>query len=180
MVDQDLPPRLKVLSAVRLEELPTYDGPTWLDQSLASKKESPAPITGFGGRLEAALEERRRWLARQGLGERRASGEWVPEPELRRTLERREQARIEQTISRELKAPHLPLQRGLPVVGVYVRAIATPTRKLALIHCNDTFTLAPWTPAVEAYKGRMVTGSIGQTRITWSHDRGHGLARGQP
>jgi type IV secretory pathway VirD2 relaxase len=173
-------PRLKVLSAVRLEELPTYDGPTWLDQALASKREGPVPITGFGGRLEAALEERRRWLARQGLAERRADGEWVPKANLRPTLERRERARIEQTISRELKAAHLPSERGSPVVGVYVRAIATPSGKIALIRRDDAFTLAPWTPALEAYKGRMVIGSIGPTRATWSLDRGHGLARGQP
>jgi hypothetical protein len=67
---------------------------TWLDQSLALKREGPVPITGFGARLEAALEERRRWLAQQGLAERSASGEWVPKADLRRNLERRERARI--------------------------------------------------------------------------------------
>src|SRR5262245_12261867 len=172
-------PRLKVLSAVRLEELATYDGPTWLDQSLASKREGPVPITGFGGRLEAALEERRRWLAWQGLAGWSVSGEWVPKADLRRNLERRERARIEQTMSRELEAAHLPSEPGSPVAGLYVRAIATPSGKLALIRRDETFTLAPWTPALEGYKGRMVIGSIGPTRVTWSLDRGHGLARGQ-
>ena len=54
----------------------------------------------------------------------------------------------------------------------------TPTGKMALIRREDTFTLAPWTPALETYKGRMVIGSVGPTRTTWSLDRGRGLARG--
>src|SRR5258705_13939711 len=58
------------------------------------------------------------------------------------------------------------------------RHSATPTDKMALIRRDDTFTVAPWTPALETYKVRMVIGTIGPTRITWLLDRGRGLARG--
>ena len=48
--------------------------------------------------------------------------------------------RIEQTISREINAIHLPAQQGSRVVGLYARAIATPTGKIALIRRDETFT----------------------------------------
>ena len=170
-------PRLKILSTVALETLSTYDGPTWLDTALSGEQPSVPAATGFTGRLEAALEERRRWLVDQRLAERKQSGEWAPKPELRRELQRRERLRIEQGLSRDLNAPHVPYARGSQVIGVYERAIATPTGTMALIRREDTFTLAPWTRALEAYKGRVVIGSIGPTRTTWSLDRGRGLGR---
>jgi hypothetical protein len=59
--------------------------------------------------------------------------------------------------------------------GVYDRAITTPTGKIAVIRRQDTFTLAPWKPALEPFKGRAVTGMIGPNRVTWTLDRGRGL-----
>lgn len=171
-------PRLKVLSPVGPRELATYDGPTWLDQSLVVKREGPAPVTGFGGQLETALELRRRWLSERGLAEIRTSGEWVAKPGMRQALEARERLRLEQSLSRELDAAYVPAARGTRVVGVYDRAIATPSGKIAVIRRDDTFTLAQWTPALEAYRGRAVVGSIGPSRVTWSLDRGRGLSQG--
>jgi type IV secretory pathway VirD2 relaxase len=171
-------PRLKVLSMARLEELPAYDGPTWLDQSLARKREGQAPVTGFAGRVEAALEQRRRWLVAEGLADLRASGDWVARPDLRQALLMRERHRIERTLSHELNATYVPAEHGSRVAGVYERAIATPNGKMAVIRRDDTFTVAPWTPALEGYRGKAVIGSIGHTRVTWSPDRGRSLAQG--
>jgi hypothetical protein len=49
---------------------------------------------------------------------------------------------------------------------------------MALIRRDDTFTVAPWTQALETNKVRMVIGTIGPRRITWLLDGGRGLARG--
>jgi type IV secretory pathway VirD2 relaxase len=171
-------PGLKILSTVPLETLPTYDGPTWLDTILSAKQPSVPAVSGFAGKLERALDQRRRWLVDQRLAELRHSGEWAPKPEMRQELQTRERLRMEQALSRELNATHVAYTRGSQVTGVYQHAIATPTGKMALIRIEDTFMLAPWTPALETYKGRMVIGSIGPRRITWSLDRGRGLARG--
>lgn len=81
---------------------------------------------------------------------------------MRHELQTRERLRIEQGLSRELNAAHVPYTTGSQVIGVYQRAIATPTGKMALIRSEDTFTLAPWTPALETYKGRMIIGSMGR------------------
>jgi hypothetical protein len=43
--------------------------------------------------------------------------------------------------------------RAAAVPGVYDRAITTPTVKVAVIRRQDTFTLAPWKPALEPFKG---------------------------
>jgi hypothetical protein len=165
-------------STVALEALPTYDGPTWLDTALSAKQPSLPAASGFAGKLEATLELRRRWLVDQRLAEPGHCGEWAPKPEMRHALQKHERLRMAQVLSRELNAAHVEYTRGSQVTGVYQHAIATPTGKMALIRREDTFTLAPWTPALETYKGRMVIGSIGPRRITWSLDRGRGLARG--
>jgi hypothetical protein len=46
-------------------------------------------------------------------------------------------------------------------LAVYERSVTTPTAKLAVIRREDTFTLAPWKPALEQMRGRMVMGLIG-------------------
>jgi Protein of unknown function (DUF3363) len=96
---------------------------------------------------------------------------------MRHELQRRERLRIGQALLRELNAAHVPHSRA-QVSGIYQRAIATPTGKLALIRRDNTFTLAPWTPALENYRGRIMIGTIGPTRTTWSLDRGRALTRG--
>lgn len=155
-------PRLKILSTVALEALPTYDGPTWLDTALSAKQPSLPAASGFAGKLEVALEQRRRWLVDQRLAEPGHCGEWAPKPEMRHALQKRERLRMAQVLSRELNAAHVPYTTGSQVIGVYQRAIATPTGKMALIRREDTFTLAPWTPALETYKGRMASGRSGR------------------
>ena len=58
----------------------------------------------------------------------------------------------------------------------YDRSVTTPAGKLAVIRHQDTFTLAPWRPALEPFKGRAVIGLVGPTRVTWSLDRGRALS----
>jgi Protein of unknown function (DUF3363) len=117
-------PRLKILSTVALEAFPTYDGPTWLDTALSAKQPSLPAASGFAGKLEAALEQRRRWLVDQRLADPGHSGEWAPKPEMRHALQKRERLRMAQVLSRELNAAHVPYTTGSQVIGVYQRAIA--------------------------------------------------------
>jgi type IV secretory pathway VirD2 relaxase len=166
--------RLKVLSAVELEALPSYDGPTWLDRALADKQRISAAVTGFGAALEKALEDRRRWLVDNRLAELRPSGDWVPKPGIREVLQAREQARIVQALTRQLDASYMPDEPGSRISGVYERAIATPNGRLAVIRRDDTYTLAPWKAVLEPMRGQAVSAVIGPNRATWSLDRGRG------
>jgi hypothetical protein len=69
----------------------------------------------------------------------------------------------------------VPAEPGRQIAGIYDRSVTTPTGKLAVIRHQDTFTLAPWRPAIEPFKGRAVMGMIGPNRVTWSLDRGRTL-----
>jgi hypothetical protein len=90
-------------------------------------------------------------------------------------LRQREQASLAETLSRQLNAVYLPHEPGSRVSGVYERAISTPSGKLAVIRREDTFTLAPWKPALEPMRGRAVMGLVGQHRVTWALDRGRAI-----
>ena len=168
-------PRLTVLSPVELEQLPTYDGPTWLDRAVAARERIAAAPVGFGGDLGQALAERGRWLVERKLAEIRPSGELVPKAQMINVLREREEARLGDALSRQLNAAYLPHEPGSRVSGIYERAISTPSGRLAVIRREDTFTLAPWKPALEPLRGRVVTGLVGPNRVTWTLDRGRGL-----
>src|SRR5262249_61292117 len=99
-------------------------------------------------------------------------GSVTPKPEMPSLLRQRETTRLAETLSRELNVVHVPHDLGDQVSGVYNRSIPTPTRRLAVIRNRDTFTLAPWRPALEPMLGRRVTGLVQQHRVTWVLDRG--------
>jgi type IV secretory pathway VirD2 relaxase len=167
--------RLKVLSPVALETLPTYDGPTWLDRALAEQQLNSATASGFGAELRKALGDRRRWLAENTLADLDPSGKWAPKSGMTEALHAREHARIVQGLSCQLNASYLPNEPGSRISGVYDRAIATPTGKLAVIRRGDTYTLAPWKALLEPMRGQFVTAVISSNRVTWSLDRGRQL-----
>jgi hypothetical protein len=92
-----------------------------------------------------------------------------------RRLRQAETERLAGDLARRLSASYVPAEPGRQIVGIYDRSVTTPTGKLAVIRHQDTFTLAPWRPAIEPFKGRAVMGMIGPNRVTWSLDRGRGL-----
>jgi type IV secretory pathway VirD2 relaxase len=168
-------PRLEVLSAVEVRQLATYDGPTWLDEAIVSKFQLQKDMPGFAAELRQALAERGRWLAERGLAEASSLNEVAPKPDMMRSLRQRETAHVAGTLSRQLNAIHIPHEPGSRISGTYERSITTPTGKLALIRREDSFTLAPWKPALEPLRGRAVIGLIGPNRVMWSLDRGRAL-----
>jgi type IV secretory pathway VirD2 relaxase len=168
-------PKLQVLSPVALEKQTTYDGPTWLDEGILSRWQPEAGTPGFAGQVRAALATRRDWLVKRRVATIAPGGDLTPTPDMRRTLRRAETDRIIQQVSRELNATYVPSEPGARIIGVYDRAIATPTGKLAVIRREDTFALAPWRPALEPLRGRAVSGMVGPSRVTWSLDHGRGL-----
>jgi type IV secretory pathway VirD2 relaxase len=168
-------PRLHVLSPIELASQISYDGPTWLDRALIAHDRIQTSRAGFGTELDQALADRSRWLGEQKLADAGADGKVIPKPQMLTLLCQRETARLAQTLSRQLNAMHVPHEPGSRISGVYERSISTPTGKLAVIRREDTFTLAPWKPALEQMRGRAVTGLIQPHRVTWALDRGRGL-----
>jgi len=166
-------PKLQVLSAVEIERQITYAGPTWIDQALLEKWQPDPGATGFGAQLRGAFAARLRWLRDHGLlAQSDDTGELAPAPEMMRVLRQLELERLVADLSRELGATYVPHQDERRISGIYARAVVTPTGKLALIRRDDTFTLAPWKPALEPLRGQAVTGWVGANRLTWTPDRG--------
>jgi type IV secretory pathway VirD2 relaxase len=168
-------PRLRVLSPVEVAQQVEYDGPTWLDRAAAAHERPAASSTGFGGELDQALKARAEWLIQKKLAERDVSGALRPKAKMAALLRERETRRLVQSLSRQLNATYVPHALGDRVSGVYDRTIDLPAGKMALIRNKDTFTLAPWRPALEPIRGRAVTGLIQQHRVIWALDRGRGI-----
>jgi type IV secretory pathway VirD2 relaxase len=165
-------PRLQVLSPVEIAQQLDYDGPTWLDRALSTPEHLEASAIGFGRELKEALQRRGRWLIGQNLAERRVDGSLSPKAGMPAFLREREATRLAEMLSRQLNATHVPHELGDRVAGVYERSIPTPTGTLAVIRHQDTFSLAPWRPALEPMRGRAVTGLVQHHRVTWVLDRG--------
>jgi hypothetical protein len=168
-------PKLQILSPVELERHAAYDGPTWLDQAILSKWRPDASARAFAAEIDSAIVARGRWLVARQLAEAGPAGDILPKPDMMRRLRQTETERLAGDLSRRLNASYLPAEPGRQIAGVYERSITTPTGKLAVIRRQDTFTLAPWRPALEPFKGRAVMGMIGPNRVVWALDRGRGL-----
>jgi hypothetical protein len=168
-------PRLQILSPVEIASQIDYDGPTWLDRALIERERLPASATGFGAELKRTISERARWLTQQNLADTGVDGNVRPKPQTPSLLRQRELARLAQGLSRQLNGVHIPQEPLGRLSGIYDRSIGTPTGKIAVIRNQDTFSLAPWKPALEAMRGQAVTGLIQEHRVTWVLDRGRGL-----
>jgi type IV secretory pathway VirD2 relaxase len=168
-------PKVQELSPVALKHQVAYDGPTWLDQSIVARWQPEPGMPGFAAEVRAAIAARGRWLAERRLASRSAAGDTQPAPDMMRTLRQRETEHLVRHLSHQLKSSYLPAEPGTRIAGVYEHAITTPTGKMAVIRREDTFTLAPWRPALEPFRGQAVTGVIGPNRVSWTLDRGRGL-----
>ena len=167
--------RLQELSPVGAFAQVDYDGPTWLDQAILSKWQPEPNMSGFAPEVRDALAARARWLVVRNLASPATSGGVDPTPGMMRTLRRSESERLAQGLSHVLGASYVPSEGGTSVVGIYDRSITTPTGRIAVIRHQDTFTLAPWRPALEPFRGQAVVGAIGPSRVTWTLDRGRAL-----
>jgi hypothetical protein len=167
-------PKLELLSAVGIERQTTYEGPTWIDQALLANWQPDADVGGFGAELRNAFTARLRWLRQRHLVAE-GSGDFVVTTDLMRALRQLETQRLVAALSHELGATYVPRVEGRRISGIYERSIVTPTARLALIRRDDTFTLAPWKPALETMRGRAVIDLGGPHRVTWALDRGRAL-----
>jgi type IV secretory pathway VirD2 relaxase len=170
-------PKLQVLSLIDIQQQSSYEGPTWIDQAIITHWQPDAAAAGFGADLANALAARVEWLSqRQLMRPSDRAGTLAPTPDMMRTLRQLETERLVTNLARELGATYVSRDGERRICGIYERAIVTPTGRLALIRGEDTFTLAPWKPALEPLRGQLVVGWVGHSRITWTPDRGRSLA----
>ena len=169
-------PKLQLLSPVEIDSQTHYEGPTWIDQAVVAKWRPDPDVSGFGAELRSAFAARLQWLRQRQLIEPTdAADAPLPKTDMMRSLRQLETQRLVTTLSRELGAAYVPHAPGTRINGIYDRPIATPTGTLAVIRRQDTFSLAPWKPALEPLRGQAVVGLVGPNRVTWTLDRGRVL-----
>ena len=155
------PVRIEPLAAMALEQMPAHDGITWLDED-ASQSAAHGPAGSFGSNVADAMRRRRQWLVEQGLADR---------PDSLDILRRRELQRVAGQLSRELGAPFVEAEPGLPIEGTYSRSVQVGMMRMAVIENSWEFTLVPWRPVLERQIGKEVSGIMRGRDVSWTFGR---------
>jgi type IV secretory pathway VirD2 relaxase len=155
------PVRIEALAAMSLEQMPDHDGITWLDED-ASLSDAHGPRGSFGSKVAEAMRRRQQWLVDNELADR---------PDRLDILRRRELRRVARQLSRELDAPFVEAQAGLPVEGTYRRPVQVGTMRMAVIENSREFTLVPWRPVLERAIGKQVSGMMRGQDVFWTFGR---------
>jgi type IV secretory pathway VirD2 relaxase len=173
---QDRRAQVRLLSAFDLDRQVTSDGATWLDRQLVGKTPPEAAPNGFGGEVGRALERRREVLVRQGHARRAQDGGWRAKPDLLRTLERQEVAKVGAALAREKNLPFRVPETGETVKGRLADSIQLASGKFAVIEGSYDFSLVPWRSTLESYRGQQIAGTLEPGGgVAWQLGRNRGL-----
>lgn len=171
------PVEIETVSRLPLEQLPSYDGETWLDRRIMGN-EASSPGAGFGVDVENATRQRRQWLIEQQLAETR-NGRLMVSTNLLAQLRRRELDRTISRIEDETGMHHRRAAPGERIEGIYRKAVDVGDRRYALIEGKSReFTLVPWRPVLERGIGKTVSGIMREEGINWTiggRSRGIGI-----
>ncbi len=169
--------RLRILSYLNLEKLVDADGATWLDMELLGKSKEKLAQAGFGSEVAAAIARRRQWLVTQGLATVDSANTFQPRPRMLEQLRQRDLQQASQILSNELGQSHAQLFDGERVEGTFNRSVDLASGKYAVIQKSKEFTLVPWRPEIEQYKGKSLSGTASGQGINWDWNtkRGQGL-----
>jgi hypothetical protein len=144
-----------------LERMPAHDGITWVDED-ASLSDAHGPAGSFGSKVADAMRRRQPWRVEQGLAERQDRID---------ILRRRELQRVAGQLSRELGAPYVEAESGLPIEGAYWRSVHVGMMRMAVIENSREFTLVPWRAVLERQIGKEVSGIMRGREVSWTFGR---------
>jgi type IV secretory pathway VirD2 relaxase len=168
--------QVRLLSAFDLDRQVPSDGATWLDRQLVGKTPPEAAPNGFGGEVGRALERRREALVRQGHASRTNDGGWRAKPDLLRTLERQEVAKVGAALAKEKNLPFRVPETGETVKGRLADSVQLASGKFAVIEGSYDFSLLPWRSTLESYRGQQIAGTLEPGGgVAWQLGRSRGL-----
>ncbi len=165
------PVGVTVHSTLRLSQMKTAMGATWLDEHLRDFEDGDA-VHGFAGEVETARAARRQFLLRQGFMDR-AQGR-LTQAVLDR-LEAHDLQGAGDQLAETLAKPYAPAPAAGRVQGIYAQAIERPSGKYAVIERARDFTLVPWREVMDRNLGKSVSGLIRDGGISWTLTRGRGI-----
>ena len=155
------PVQIQSLASMALEQMPTHNGITWLDED-ASLSQAHGPEGSFGSKVADAMRRRQQWLVEQGLADR---------PDRIDILRRRELQRVAAQLSRELGTSFVEAERGVAIEGTYRRSVLVGNVRMAVIEKSREFTLVPWRPVLERQRGKQMSGIMRGNDISWTFGR---------
>ncbi|MCZ4072141.1 relaxase/mobilization nuclease domain-containing protein [Agrobacterium sp. LMR679] len=166
---------LAVRSDLSIESQIHADGATWLDRQLVGNASAELADGGFGGEVKAAMEVRTERLVEEGLASHDDEGVTFRR-NLLTTLRRKELERVAGNLSADTGLPWKQAEAGEHVSGIYRQRVTLASGRYAMIDDGLGFQLVPWTPSVEPYLGRQVSG-IAQngSGVDWSFGRKRGI-----
>jgi hypothetical protein len=159
--------RLRILSYLNLERLETAEGLTWLDKELASKSTTLVSDQGFGNDVKSALRNRLQWLTERGMVEPKPDNGVRPTTVAMKALGQREVTAAAKDHSTATGLHAAQLMDGERFDGNYSRSIPLASGKYAVFENSKEFTLVPWRPSFEDFKGKSVTGKVNGSTIDW-------------
>jgi len=169
--------KLRILSYLNLEKLVEAEGATWLDKELLSKSAGQLTQNGFGIDVASATARRRQWLVAQGLGTIDSANAFQPQPRMLEQLRQRDLRQASQIVSNKLGLTHGQSFEGERVEGTFSRSVNLASGKYAVIQKSKEFTLVPWRPEMEQFRGKSLSGTASSQGINWDWNmkRGQGL-----
>jgi type IV secretory pathway VirD2 relaxase len=169
--------RLRILSYLNLEKLVEAEGATWLDKEMLGRSKENLARTGFGNEVASAIIRRRQWLIAQGLGTIDSSNTFQPKPRILEQLRQREIQQASAVLSNELGFTQAHPVEGERISGTFSRSVHLASGKYAVIQKSKEFTLVPWRPELERFRGKALSGTASSQGINWDWDakRGQGL-----
>ena len=159
--------RLRILSYLNLEKLVDAEGATWLDKELLGNSQEKLAQAGFGSNLAAAIARRRQWLVAQGLGTIDSKKTFQPQPRMLEQLRQRDLRQASQILSNELGLTHAHFVEGEKISGTFSRSVDLASGKYAVIQKSKEFTLVPWRPELEQFRGKSLSGTSSSQGINW-------------
>jgi type IV secretory pathway VirD2 relaxase len=165
---------LAVRSDFSLEQQVTSFGGTWLDRQAVARVPTLLGSGGFGAEVRDAMDLRAAFLVREGLGEVQSHGVRF-KPGLIDTLQRRELDALGKRLTHETGLTFVQSKTGEHVSGTYRQRFALASGRFAMIDSGLGFQLVPWSPSLEKYLDRHISGLVrNDNGINWDF----GLRRG--
>jgi type IV secretory pathway VirD2 relaxase len=172
--------RLRILSYLNLGKLVDADGATWLDKELLGKSPEKVNQCGFGVEVASAVVRRRQWLVAEGMGSVDSANTFQPQPRMLDQLRQRDLRQASQILSKELGLANAQAVEGERIDGTFNRSVNLASGKYAVVEKSKEFTLVPWRPEMEQFRGKLLYGTASSQGINWDwntvRSRGLGIS----
>ncbi len=159
-------------SHLRLAQMKSAMGATWLDHHLHEFEDEPS-ARGFGDEVETARAQRRAYLLKHGImkqGQTRLTADDLD------ALKSRDLKDAADGLTKALGKPHRTAPEKGWINGVYREAIDRPSGRFAVIERAKDFSLVPWREVLERNRGKAVAGMIRADGISWRITKGRGIS----